>query len=86
MEDSSDARVQINTLPVVIFEPPATKPLEFLRVWGLGDLFSVWVPTCYQWWVGKEKSEKVYEKNKKKNNNNCQTEFCYWLYGLTAAV
>ena len=54
------------TLPVVIFEPPATKPLEFLRVWGLGDLFSVWVPTCYQWWVGKEKSEILYEKKKKK--------------------
>ena len=24
-------------LPVVILEPPATKPLEFLRVWGLGN-------------------------------------------------
>ena len=28
-----------DVLPVVIFGPLATKPLEFLRVWGLGDLF-----------------------------------------------
>ena len=40
----------------------STKSFEFLRVWGLGDLFSVWLPSCYQWWVGKEKSEILYEK------------------------
>ena len=51
-----------NTLPVVIFGPLATKSLDFLGVWGLADLFSVCFPTCYQWWVGKEKSEILNEK------------------------
>ena len=48
--------VRENILPVVIFGPLATKPLEFLRVWGLGDLFSIWLHMLpgYQWWVGKE--------------------------------
>ena len=41
------------------------KPSVILRVLGLGA-FSVCLPTRYQWWVVKEKSEILYEKKKKK--------------------
>ena len=35
------------------FRSLAMKPLENLRFLGFGA-FPVWLPSCYQWWVGKE--------------------------------
>ena len=76
-----------NTLPVVIFGPLATKSLDFLRVWGLGDLFSIWLPTCYQWWVGKEQSEILYEKKEKKSYLFfCVPWTCFSLFGIRTRV
>ena len=46
------------------FRSLAIKPLEFLRVFGVRGFFSVWLPTCYQWWVGKEQNEILYEKKR----------------------
>ena len=50
MEDSNDARVQIKYSSSGFFRSLATKLLENLGVLGFG-LFSVWLPTRYQWWV-----------------------------------
>ena len=41
------------------------------RGFGAEGSFSVWLPTHYQWWVGKEKSEK---RKKEKNRYDLITE------------
>ena len=53
MEGSPDDRVQIKYSHSGFFRSIAKKPLENLRVLGEGA-FSVRLPTCYQWRVGKE--------------------------------
>ena len=54
----------------------ATKPLDLLRIWGLWGSFSVWLPTRYQWWVGKELSEILYEKKNLKITQIKWALFC----------
>ena len=45
------------------------------------DIFSVWLPTHYQWWVGKEQSEILYEKNSNTIELTVHTS-CYWVLDL----
>ena len=64
MEDSPDSRVQIKYSHSGFLCNSHETPKNS-RGLGAKGSFSVCLPTHYQWWVGKKKSEILNEKEKK---------------------